>query len=318
MKKLLILLLLVPCLGFSKINPNIQEIVNTLTNNLEADIKSLTVKEWKMDSRNSFWRSTKNNHKDGNFALIKDKKTSYHGENYYLFTSSYSQCKRTKGFNDCKHADGVARTEYYSKKSSLTNGDEVWIHMAVKPVNNILYEKNLNKKKNSKNYFMQCYGKDGWNIFMIGFYPHHSIPSLQINLQQAGLGKKNNEWIYGGEENDKWKNFVLKLYKDEEINQYYGSSEWIKIVININHGSGDDAFFKVFINDTLTAEFNAPTFNPKLRKNGSCYIKFGNVSTKSKNRIEAYGEESAELMSIALDAISFGSTEEEMLSNIKD
>ena len=42
------------------------------------------------------------------------------------------------------------------------------------------------------------------------------------------------------------------------------------------------------------------------------------MSTKSKNRIEAYGEESAELMSIALDAISFGSTEEEMLSNIKD
>ena len=59
-------------------------------------------------------------------------------------------------------------------------------------------------------------------------------------------------------------------------------------------------------------------FNPNLRKSGSCYLKFGHVVTRSKPRIEKYGKESAELMSIALDTIAFGNSKEEVMSLIEN
>ena len=72
--------------------------------------------------------------------------------------------------------------------------------------------------------------------------------------------------------------------------------------------------FLKFIQGELKADHKGPTFNPNLRKSGSCYLKFGHVVTRSKPRIEKYGKESAELMSIALDTIAFGNSKEEVMS----
>ena len=305
--------------GYAEIDPKIKKIVSNITNNLDFKIKSLPTKDLKVPGIGKFKRSGSNT-KDGTYAIITDSNSAFKGDSFYLFTPSFSQCKRMQGHNDCKHTDGTTRTEFTdTKKTTFKKGDEVFIHVAVKPVNNILFGNNNNIKKPTRNIFMQCFGKDGWNIFMMGFYPiskFKDVPSLSINLQQPGLYKESpDSWAYGGGKNDKWKNFTLKEYLP---NQNYGSSEWTSVLLHIKHEDNDDGFFKVYIDGELKADHKGPTFNPNLRKSGSCYLKFGHVTTRSKPRIEKYGKDSAELMSIALDAIAFGNSKEEVMSLIEN
>jgi len=111
----------------------------------------------------------------------------------------------------------------------------------------------------------------------------------------------------------------MKTYfKGISTRSNYGSSEWTSVLLHIKHEDNDDGFFKVYIDGELKADHKGPTFNPNLRKSGSCYLKFGHVVTRSKPRIEKYGKESAELMSIALDTIAFGNSKEEVMSLIEN
>ena len=302
----------------AKIDPKITNIVSRITDNPDFKIKSLPTDNLKVPGIGNFKRSGSKT-KDGTYAEVMDSKSAFQGDSFYLFTPSFSQCKRMQGFNDCKHTDGTTRTEFTDKKkTTFKKGDEVFIHVAVKPVNNILFGNNISSNKPTRNYFMQCFGKKGWNIFMMGFYPaskFKDVPSLSINLQQPGLYKESpDSWAYGGGKNDKWKNFTLKEFQPDA---HYGSSEWTSILLHIKHEDNDDGFFKVYVDGTLKADHKGPTFNPGLKKNGSCYLKFGHVATRSKPRIEKYGEDSAELMSIAIDALAFGNSKDEVMNLVK-
>lgn len=316
----------------------IKDIVKNLTKSQNVEIKNLPLENFRIPGFPFNLDRKSNPSMDGTYALIKDKNSAFHGEKYFLFTPSYSQCKRNKSFGDCKHSQGTTRTEYTSIPNYvLTKGQELWIHMALKPVNNILYGKNEKDEKgsgkyNTKNYAMQCFGKDGWNIFMLGFYydkgsgasqwktSREPSPSLAINLQQArtGYDLKTGEELLGGPKHTNHPNFYLKNYSLNEINNNFGSDQWTKVVIHIKHEDNSDGFFKFYVNDEFIDEYKGPTFNPKLRKNGGCSIKFGHVSTKIKPRIKTFGKKSAEKMAIAIDALAFGRTEDEMLKNISD
>jgi hypothetical protein len=338
-KVVLFFLLLILSSKVYALDNEIEEIVKNLTKNQNVEIRNLPLENFRIPGFPWSLDRKSNPSMDGTYALIKDKNSAFHGEKYFLFTPSYSQCKRNKSFADCKHSEGTTRTEYTSIPNYvLTKGKELWIHMALKPVNNILYGKNEQDKKgtgkySTKNYAMQCYGEDGWNIFMLGFqYNKYGegatqwtmakppSPALAINLQQArtGYDSKTGEELLGGPKHTNAPTFYLKKYNPDEINKNYGSDKWTKVVIHIKHEDNSDGFFKFYVDGVLVDQYKGPTFNPKLRKDGGCSIKFGNVSIKLKPRIKTFGKESAEKMAIAIDALAFGRTEEEMLKNISD
>ena len=103
--------------GYAEIDPKIKKIVSNITNNLDFKIKSLPTKDLKVSGIGKFKRSGSNT-KDGTYAIITDSNSAFKGDSFYLFTPSFSQCKRMQGHNDCKHTDGTTRTEFTDTKKT--------------------------------------------------------------------------------------------------------------------------------------------------------------------------------------------------------
>ena len=91
---------------------------------------------------------------NGEMGMIKSKKHAWNGKEFYQVTGSYENCNpQYWDFKECMHHGGSVHNESVdlnniSKKRNGTiqkDGDELWVHIAAKPVRNILFPENRSR-----------------------------------------------------------------------------------------------------------------------------------------------------------------------------
>ena len=81
---------------------------------------------------------------NGEMGLIKSKEHAWHGEEFYQITGSYENCNpQYWEFKECDHHMGSVHNESRDKQKWTRllskEGGEAWIHLATKPVRNVLF-----------------------------------------------------------------------------------------------------------------------------------------------------------------------------------
>ncbi|MDB3987824.1 polysaccharide lyase [Candidatus Pelagibacter sp.] len=173
---------------------------------------------------------------NGEMGMIKSKKHAWHGKEFYQITGSYENCNpQYWDWNECTHVRGSVHNESRDKKRWTTylskDGSEAWMHIATKPVRNILYSTYNDRRRNF--HIMQCHPKGDTINFMITYRAGKLFANLQF------VGDVNNGGTY----------WVLKDFvKDNKINKHKGADEWTSITIQmVNSSKNDKGMFNVWL-----------------------------------------------------------------------
>lgn len=221
----------------------------------------------------------------GEMGIIKGApEKAYHGDEFWTITADFSKCVRKPEHNDCTHHRGSVRTEQKDKNEwTFFNGTEKWIHYAIKPVNNIIFP----KEKERKFHIGQCHPSG------------HDI-NWMITIQSGNL------FISRFSER--------KLIKKLKKNKYNGVDEWTSLLINYKL-STTDGILKVYLDedwDKPVYEYYGPTGSKKVTS--KCYFKFG---LYTNGNLTAKDPATRESMTIWTDAMTIAKTKDKALKLIE-
>ena len=234
---------------------------------------------------------------NGEMGMIKSKKHAWHGKEFYQITGSYENCNpQYWDFKECMHHGGSIHNESVdkqnvSKKKNGTlkkDGDEAWIHIATKPVRNILFPKN-----GSRNFhIMQCHPGGGTITFMITYKGGKLYANTQLSKPY-----KNN-WVI----------------KEFDINEHNGSDEWTSITIHfVNSTKSDKGKFTVWIdgNEKPIVDFKGQT---TIKKRVRCRIHSGLYVNAALTAIDKH---TAQDSTVWTDAVAIAKTKKKLFKLIE-
>ena len=234
---------------------------------------------------------------NGEMGMIKSKKHAWHGKEFYQITGSYENCNpQYWDFKECMHHGGSIHNESVdlqnvskSKNGTLKkDGDEAWIHIATKPVRNILFPKNGSRKF----HILQCHPRGGTITFMITYQGGKLFANTQLSKPY-----KNN-WIL----------------KEFDINEYNGSDEWTSITIHfVNSTKSDKGKFTVWIdgNEKPIVDFKGQT---TIKKKARCRIHAGIYVNSALTAVDKH---TAQNSTVWADAVAIAKTKKKLLELIK-
>jgi len=234
---------------------------------------------------------------NGEMGMIKSKEHAWHGKEFYQITGSYENCNpQYWEFKECMHHGGSIHNESVdlnniSKKKKGTlkkDGDEAWMHIATKPVRNILFPKNRSRKF----HIMQCHPKGHTITFMITFQEG----KLWANLQFSEPYEK------------RW---VIKEY---DVNEHNGSEEWTSITIHlVNSTKSDKGKFTVWIdgNEKPIVEYKGRT---TIKKQLPCRLHAG---IYVNGALTAVDKHTAQDPTVWADAVAIAKTKKKLFELIK-
>jgi hypothetical protein len=127
---------------------------------------------------------------------------AYNGKEFWTVTTDFSGCKNMSYYSDCRQSKGSSRIENRAKSDkSVGDGKEKWIHYAIKPVNNILFPGNNNRRFT----IGQCHPGDNGNhmgltwmlriragqLYFAQWFKHHDF---NYQKEDGGWGIRH-KWI---------------------------------------------------------------------------------------------------------------------------
>ena len=234
---------------------------------------------------------------NGEMGMIKSKDHAWHGKEFYQVTGSYENCNpQYWDFKECMHHGGSVHNESVdlnnvSKKRNGTlkkDGDEAWIHIATKPVRNILFPNNRSRTF----HIMQCHPKGSTITFMITYQGG----KLYLDAQLTKPDKK------------KW------LLKEFDINEHNGSDEWTSITMHfVNSTKSDKGKFTVWIdgNEEPIVDYKGQT---TIKKRDRCRIHSGLYANAMLTAVDKH---KAQDSTVWLDAVAVAKTKKKLDSLIK-
>ena len=229
----------------------------------------------------------------GEMGMIKSKEHAWHGEEFYQITGSYENCNpQYWEYKECMAGGGSVHNQSRDSrgwnKLLSKEGGEAWIHIATKPVRNILFANNR-----SRNFHvMQCHPKGHVITFMIT-YKHGK---LWANLQFSEPYEK------------RW---VLKKY---DINEHNGSDEWTSITMHlVNSTKSDKGKFTVWVdgNEKPIVEYKGRTV---LKNRIPCFLASG---IYVNGALTAVDKHTAQDSTVWADAVAIAKTKKKLFELIK-
>jgi hypothetical protein len=234
---------------------------------------------------------------NGEMGMIKSKKHAWNGKEFYQVTGSYENCNpQYWDFKECMHHGGSVHNESVdlnniSKKRNGTiqkDGDELWVHIAAKPVRNILFPDNRSRKF----HILQCHPKGGTITFMIGYQGGE----LFLDAQLAKPYKKR--WVL----------------KKPEINEHKGSDEWTSITLHfVNSTNSEKGKVTAWLdgNEKPIVEYKGQT---TIKKRARCRIHAGMYLNAALMAVDKHTTKDS---TVWLDAVAVAKTKKKLFSLIK-
>ena len=247
---------------------------------------------------------------------------AFKGKEFWTVTADFSKCVSKDGFSDCKQSLGSSRKEIREDGWSLKNGDEKWIHYAIKPVNNILFPGNQKRRFTMG----QCHPSDqgghlgltwmlrirGGKLYFVQYFKHQEFNYLK----QDGSWGVRKKWIG---EDVSWKTTHDELYDfrphiKKNMNGVGADGKWTSVLIRHVNSTEEDGKFEVYLNDDWTNPVYEYSGATTIKKKKKCYLKFGLYTNAN---MTASDMATTENMTIHLDAMIVGKTKDEVLNLVK-
>ena len=234
---------------------------------------------------------------NGEMGMIKSKKHAWNGKEFYQVTGSYENCNpQYWDFKECMHHGGSVHNESVdlnniSKKRNGTiqkDGDELWVHIAAKPVRNILFPDNRSRKF----HILQCHPKGDTITFMIGYQGGE----LFLDAQLAKPYKKR--WVL----------------KKPKINEHKGSDEWTSITLHfVNSTNSEKGKITAWLdgNEKPIVEYKGQT---TIKKKARCRIHAGIYLNAALTAVDKHTTKDP---TVWLDAVAVAKTKKKLDSLIK-
>ena len=229
---------------------------------------------------------------NGEMGMIKSKKHAWHGEEFYQITGSYENCNpQYWDWNECTHGRGAVHNESRdtAKWTRLVSkdGNESWLHIATKPIRNVLFQYNKYRKFT----VFQCHPRGDVITFMIKYRYNR----LELNLQGTDIEK----------------NYTLKEF---EINEHNGADEWTSLLIQfVNSSDKDKGKFVVWVDgkEKPVVQYNGRTH----RKNRiPCFLAAGIYVNGAKKALDF---DTIQDSTVWADAVAIAKTKEKLLKLIE-
>ena len=204
----------------------------------------------------------------------------------------------------------------------MKDGDEKWIHYAIKPVNNILFSGNLKRRFTMG----QCHPSDqgghlgltwmlrirGGKLYFVQYFKHQEFNYLK----QDGSWGVRKKWIG---EDVSWKTTHDELYDfrphiKKNMNGVGVDGKWTSVLIRHVNSTKDDGKFEVYLNGDWINPVYEYSGATTIKKKKKCFFKFG---LYTNGNMSASDMATTENMTIHLDAMVVGKTKEEVLNLVK-
>jgi len=252
--------------------------------------------------------------------VIGAEEFAYNGKEFWTVTTDFSGCKNLSYYSDCKQSKGSSRIENRAKGNSVSEGQEKWIHYAIKPVNNVLFPGN-----NSRRFTIgQCHPGDNGNhmglTWMLRIRGGQLYFATYFKHQDFNYQKENGEWGVRNKwigEDVSWKTTHDKL-KDfrpdikEGMNGVGADGEWTSILIRqINSTDPSKGKFEVYLDGDWTNPVYEYAGATTIKQKKSCYFKFG---LYTNGNMTATDMATTENMTIHMDAMAVANSKEEVLA----
>ena len=192
---------------------------------------------------------------NGEMGMIKSKDHAWHGEEFYQITGSYENCNpQYWDYKECIAFGGSVHNESREKKVKWNkllskDGGEAWMHIATKPVRNVLFPYNPKRRF----HVFQCHPAGDTITLMITYVYGKLIANLQFSEPAE----------------QRW---VLKKYN---INEFNGADEWTSITMHlVNSYKSKKGKFTVWVdgNEKPVVKYTGRT---STKKRKSCFIASG-------------------------------------------
>ena len=207
---------------------------------------------------------------------------AFKGDEFWSVTVDYSECKNKSGFSDCRQSEGSSRVETRDKKNwSMYEGSEVWIHYAIQPKINILFQ-------NDKRRFTvgQCHPSDAgghkgltWmlrfrdsGLHIVQYFKHYDVnfkdDDGEWKIKRAILDPESTSW--------KQTHTLLKKF---EANEFKGSNEWTSVMIHhVQSNKKDKGLLEVYIDGDWTNPVYSYKGEMSIPDKNKCYFKNDNIT----------------------------------------
>ncbi len=230
---------------------------------------------------------------NGEMGMIKSKKHAWHGEEFYQMTGSYENCNpQYWDYKECAAYGGSVHNESREKnvkwnKLLSKEGGEAWMHIATKPVRNVLFPYNPKRRF----HVFQCHPQGDTITLMITYVYGRLIANLQFSEPSE-------------------KRWVLKKYN---INEFNGADEWTSITMHlVNSYKSKKGKFTVWVdgNEEPVVQYSGKTTTKKRK---SCFIASG---IYVNGAITARDMNTTQDSTVWADAVAIAKTKEDLLELI--
>ena len=227
---------------------------------------------------------------NGEMGIIESEKHAWHGKEFFQITGSYENCNpQYWEFKECDHHRGSVHNESRDKqkwtKILSKEGGEAWIHIATRPVRNILFPYNPKRKF----HIAQCHPKGDVITFMLTYQGGRLYTELQFPRKQ----------------------FELKKFK---VNEHNGADEWTSVTLHlVNSANKDVGRYRVWIDDN---EQPIVDYKGRTSKKGriNCFLASGiYINAKEAARDMNTTQDST----VWADAVAIAKTKEKLLKLIE-
>ena len=255
-------------------------------------------------------------------VVIGAEEFAFKGKEFWTVTADFSKCVSKDGFSDCKQSYGSSRKEIRENGWSMKDGDEKWIHYAIKPVHNILFPGNLKRRFTMG----QCHPSDqgghlgltwmlrirGGKLYFVQYFKHQEFNYLKQDGSWCVRKRRIGEDVSWKTTHDELYDFRPLIKKN--MNGVGADGKWTSVLIRHVNSTKEDGKFEVYLNGDWINPVYEYSGATTIKKKKKCYFKFG---LYTNGNMSASDMATAENMTIHLDAMIVGKTKDEVLNLVK-